>query len=73
MAEARDRARRAFDAVRVGDLAAQHLKPAAQAQHTPAPADMRGKIDVPAFGAERFQVGDGGLRAGQQDNMRGSR
>jgi hypothetical protein len=28
---------------------------------------MSGKIDVPALGEERFEIGDGGLGAGQED------
>ena len=36
-------------------------------------AHMRGQVDFPALGAERREVGDGGLRARQQDNIRAGR
>ena len=66
----RHRPRRALDPVRIGDLAAQHLVAAADAQHVAAAAHMRGEVDVPAVGAEIGEVGAGGFRAGDQHQRR---
>ncbi len=74
-AEARHRARRPLDPVRVGEAPAQHLVAAAQAQHPAAPADMGAQIDVPALLAKGLQVVDRGLGARQQHQggLRGDR
>ena len=68
-AEARDLARRALDAVRVGDARAEHLIAAADAQHVPAAAHVGGEVDVPALRAKEGEVGDRRLGAGQDDEI----
>jgi hypothetical protein len=60
---------RAFHAVGIGDARAQHLVAGAQAQHMAAAARMRQDVDVPAFGAQRGEVGERRLRAGQQHEI----
>ena len=69
MAEAGDGAGRALDAGGIGDLAAEHLVAGAEAEDAAAAAEVGGDVDVEAGGAEGGEVGDGGLRAGEEDEV----
>ena len=59
----------ALDPVGVGNRGAKHLIATAEAQDLCPPAHRGGKVDVPTFGAEMREVGDGGLAAGQDDQV----
>ena len=67
--EARRVARRAFDAVGIGDAAPEHLIAAAEAEHMAAAAVMREQIDVPALRAQEGEIAAGRLRAGDDDEL----
>ena len=67
--EALDLVRRPLDAVRVGHAFAQHLVAAANAEHAPAAPRMGGEVDIPALLAKEFEIGDGRLAAGQDDEI----
>ena len=59
-----------LDAVRIGDAAAEHLVAAADSQDGAAAPQMGPEVDVPAEFPERGEIGDGRLRA-RQDDQRG--
>src|SRR5204862_213858 len=61
---------RSFAALGIGDMAAQHLIPAAQAEDVPAVPMMHQQVDVPALIAQENAIGEGRRRAGQ-DYQRG--
>src|SRR5207248_4949356 len=61
---------RSFAALGIGDMAAQHLIPAAQAEDVPAVPMMHQQVDVPPLIAQENEIGQGRLRAGQ-DYQRG--
>ena len=69
MSQPWDRAGRAFEPLGVGDLASQHLVPAADAKHVPAAPDMRLEVYVPSLGAEISQIGDRRLAPGDQHQI----
>ena len=48
-------------------VAAEHLVAAAEAEHGAAAAEVRDDVDVEAGVAQRGEIGDGGLGAGQDD------
>src|ERR1700731_1537655 len=58
MAQSSDGSWRPLDAIGIGNRAAKHLKAAAEAEHTSASPNMRGKIDIPAGSAKCFKVCD---------------
>src|SRR5262249_14570785 len=60
---------RAFDPFRIVDGAAEHLIAAAQSEYRAAAAKMRDDIDVKAGVAQRREIGDGRLRARQDDEV----
>jgi hypothetical protein len=60
---------RAFDSLRIVDGAAEHLIAAAQSEHRAAAAKMRDDIDVEAGVAQHSEIGDGCLRARQDDKV----
>ena len=53
----------------IGDAAAEHLVAAAQAEHAAAAADMGDDVDVPALLPQDGEIGDGRLRARQEDEI----
>jgi hypothetical protein len=60
----------AFDAVGVGDDAAQHLITAANPEHVTAAAAVREDVDIPAFAAQRGEIGERRFRSRQDDERR---
>ncbi len=68
--EPRRLARLAFDALRVGDTAAEHLEAAAKPEDVPALGIMRQEIDVPALLPQKGEIGEGCLGA-RQDHQGG--
>src|SRR6195256_2002782 len=69
-AETLDFRRGSLDAVWIGDAAAEHLIAAADSQDRAAAPQMGPEVDVPAERPERGEIGDGRLRA-RQDDQRG--
>src|SRR5258708_9582465 len=69
-AETLDFRRGPLDAVWIGDAAAEHLIAAADSQDRAAAPQMGPEVDVPAELPERGEIGDGRLRA-RQDDQRG--
>ena len=57
--EALCRARRALDALGVGDGAPQHLVAAADAEDAATAAEMGAQVDIPALTAQEVQVSAG--------------
>ena len=53
----------------IGDRPPEHLKAAAEAEHAAAAAAVRGDVDVPARLAQRLEIGDRRLRAGDEDQV----
>ncbi len=66
-----DRFRRPLDPLRVGDLAPEHLIAAAEARDFPAAPRMGEDVDVPALRPQRLEIGEGRLRARQDDEIGG--
>ena len=58
-----------FNAVGIGDRAAKHLIAAAKAENHAAAAPMRGDVDIESGRTQGREIGDGGLRAGQHDEI----
>ena len=62
---------RAFEAERIGELAAEHLEAAADADHLAAVAQVAADRRLPALGAQPGEVGLHALGAGQHDQVGG--
>ena len=69
VAEAGDGGGGALYTLGVGDLAAEHLVAGAEAEDAAAAAEVGGDVDVEAGVAQGAEVGDGGLRAGEEDEV----
>ncbi len=67
--EARAGAGRAFDAIGIGNGAAQHLVAAANAEDAATGAMMGEDVDVPAVFAQGGEIGAGRLGAGDEDEI----
>ena len=68
-AQARGRRRRSLDAIGIAQRLAEHLKAAAETEHRAAPSDMGVEIDIEAGRAKRFEIGQGGLGAGEEHQI----